>query len=59
MIKHFVPEVTTVDAEDGVSDVQPYYNDFDMNDYSRFEPSHDYHDHDVDMIATDKNDGAV
>tara|TARA_B110000977_G_scaffold59023_1_gene80157 strand:- start:780 stop:1154 length:375 start_codon:yes stop_codon:yes gene_type:complete len=59
MIKHYVPEVTTVDAEDGVSDVQPYYNDFDMNDYSRFEPSHDYHDHDVDMIATDKNDGAV
>ena len=38
MMKHFIPEITSMDAENGVSDVDPYYsdefsNEFDMNDY--------------------------
>jgi len=28
MLKHYVPEVLTVEAQDGASDVQPYYNDY-------------------------------
>ena len=27
MIKHYVPEVLTVEAQDGYSDVNPYYSD--------------------------------
>ena len=27
MLKHYIPEIVTVEAQDGVSDVDPYYSD--------------------------------
>jgi hypothetical protein len=38
MLKHYIPEIQTVEAQDGFSDVDPFYSDpYAMSFYDRME----------------------
>ena len=42
MLKHYVPEIVSVEAQDGVSDVDPYYSDpYAMSFYDQMDGGYD------------------